>query len=67
MAPYFNAQQIGLKVKGEEVITIEVDVSKFLAQAKLGERCTVMSPGKDAVALAKLAASVFSIPHRSEE
>ena len=67
LPPYFNAHPVGFKVKDEGVIAIEVDVSKFLAQAKLGERCTVMSPGKDAVALAKLAASVFSIPHRSEE
>jgi len=67
LPPYFNAQEVGFKVKDEGVITIEVDISKFFAQAKLGEHCTVMSPGKDAVELTKLAASVFSIPHRSEE
>ncbi|HQV75724.1 MAG: hypothetical protein KBA60_07465 [Flavobacteriales bacterium] len=67
LPPYFNAQQVGLKVKDEGVFTVEVDVSKFFAQALLGGRCSVMSPGKDAVELAKLAASVFSIPSRGEE
>lgn len=67
LPPYFNAQPVGLCVKNEGVITIEVDVSKFFVQAKLGEHCTVMSPGKDAVELARIAASAFSIPQKRED
>lgn len=67
MPPYASAQEVGFGVKGEDVITIGVDVSEFLSNAKLGERCTVMSPGNDAVEMARLAASVFSIPQRDED
>ncbi|MBK7385090.1 MAG: hypothetical protein IPI81_17420 [Flavobacteriales bacterium] len=61
LPPYFNAQRIGFAVPAQGPIAIDVDVAAFLERAKPGERCAIMSPSKEAVELARVAASVFSI------
>lgn len=59
LPPYFNAQRIGFAVPSKGAIEVRVDVAAFLEGSGLGERCAIMSPGKEAVELARVAASVF--------
>jgi len=66
LPPFFNAQRIGFAVPSKGAIVINVDVAVFLEQAKLGERCAIMSPGKNAVELTRLAASVFNTLGRDQ-
>jgi hypothetical protein len=61
LPPYLSAQRIGQRVPGLDVITVQVEVADLLEHADLAKRCSVMSPGADAVELSRFAATLFTL------
>lgn len=59
--PYQSVQTITLKVVQSNVFIINFNVANFINQLDLTQQNKLMSPGKDAQRLSKLAASLFYI------
>lgn len=59
--PENSLQQLRLQVTVASDIEIEIPLDKFIAQVNLRNENAVMSPGKDAVLLARKLASVFEV------
>lgn len=60
-APYNSLQTIQLPIKNTTSITVSVDVNAFFLQLDLAKTNAIMTPSKQAIALSKLAAKMFSI------
>lgn len=60
-SPHATLTQVSLPVKKTQAIAIALDLPTFFAEAGLGVRDHVMSPGVDAVRLSKVLASCFHI------
>lgn len=58
--PYATAQRVALYVTGSGPWPVHVDIASLLAAADIRTNCNVMSSGEKAVALSRIAATIFS-------
>jgi hypothetical protein len=60
LPPYASAQMIGFTANGADVISLTLDVSRFLGAIDLAQEYHVMSPGPDALRLSRAVANSFN-------
>jgi hypothetical protein len=62
--PKQNAlQEIELKIDENQIINIEVELSKWLDSLSLKETNSIMIPGEKAIAMARIYKNIFEIKH----